>query len=79
MAVNSDKEMCWLPVHPTLITSPGLEAKRGCVTLKPNSRAGLMLQESDYNPYSLTEVDFTKRHKELYGWDISNLNIVSEE
>lgn len=26
MAVNSDKEMYWLPVHPTLITSPGPEA-----------------------------------------------------
>lgn len=27
IAVNNDKEIYWLPVHPTLITSPGLEAK----------------------------------------------------
>lgn len=47
MAVSSDNEMCWLPVHPTLITSHS-KLWRGCYT-EPNSRVELLLQENDYN------------------------------
>lgn len=27
MTINGDKDIYWLPIHPTLITSPGLKAK----------------------------------------------------
>lgn len=47
MAVNNDNEMCWLPVHPTLITSHS-KPWRGCYT-EPSSRVELLLQGSDYN------------------------------
>lgn len=55
MAVDNDKEMCWLPAHPTLITSPGLEAQaqhkpqRGCVPLKSEHWVWLLWQKNCCN------------------------------